>query len=120
MVIFCNIPWFRLTPEAVEIDREEKKAVEDCREDLKDRLKRFIFMSKRKVFPLNIIQGMQWYLCLPEDFLRCLEVSKRKVSLYSVISTLCKLIKPLLQMWRATKIDSLCKLHQLVFLQNLP
>uniref|UniRef100_A0A2N9F2I9 Amino acid transporter transmembrane domain-containing protein n=1 Tax=Fagus sylvatica TaxID=28930 RepID=A0A2N9F2I9_FAGSY len=27
----------RLTPEAVEIDREEKKAVEDCREDLKDR-----------------------------------------------------------------------------------
>ena len=28
-----NLPWFRLTPEAVEIDREEKKAVEDCRED---------------------------------------------------------------------------------------
>ena len=32
-------------------------------------------MSKRKVLPLKIIQGMQWYLGLPEDFLRCLEVN---------------------------------------------
>ena len=70
-----NLPWFRLTQEAVEIDREEKRLFEDCRDDLKNRLKRFILMSKRKVLPLKIIQGMQWYLGLPEDFLRCLEVN---------------------------------------------
>ena len=70
-----NLPWFRLTPEAVEIDREEKRVFENCKEDLKDRLKRFILMSKGKVLPLKIIQGMQWYLGLPEDFLRCLEVN---------------------------------------------
>ncbi|XP_030928651.1 protein WHAT'S THIS FACTOR 9, mitochondrial [Quercus lobata] len=70
-----NLPWFRLTPEAVEIDREEKRVFENCKEDLKDRLKRFILMSKGNVLPLKIIQGMQWYLGLPEDFLRCLEVN---------------------------------------------
>ncbi|XP_008233291.1 PREDICTED: protein ROOT PRIMORDIUM DEFECTIVE 1 [Prunus mume] len=65
-----NLPWFRLTPEADEIDREEKRVYEDCREDLRDRLKKFILMSKEKVLPLKIIQGMQWYLGLPDDFLQ--------------------------------------------------
>ncbi|KAJ7975040.1 protein ROOT PRIMORDIUM DEFECTIVE 1-like [Quillaja saponaria] len=64
-----NLPWFRLTPEAVEIDRDEKMVYEKCREDLKDRLKKMILMSKGKVVPLKIIQGMQWYLGLPDDFL---------------------------------------------------
>jgi len=70
-----NLPWFRLTPEAAEIDREEKRVFEEHKDDLKDRLKRLILMSKGKVLPLKIIQGMQWYLGLPEDFLRCLEVN---------------------------------------------
>jgi len=69
------LPWFRLTPEAAEIDREEKRVFEEHKDDLKDRLKRLILMSKGKVLPLKIIQGMQWYLGLPEDFLRCLEVN---------------------------------------------
>nr|XP_048325831.1 protein WHAT'S THIS FACTOR 9, mitochondrial-like [Ziziphus jujuba var. spinosa] len=64
-----NLPWFRLTREAVEIDREERRIYEDCRKDLRERLKRFILMSKGKVLPLKIIKGMQWYLGLPDDFL---------------------------------------------------
>ncbi|OMP01087.1 hypothetical protein COLO4_12168 [Corchorus olitorius] len=64
-----NLPWFRLTPEAAEIDREEKRVFEECKEDLKDRLKRFVLMSKDKVLPLKIIKGMEWYLGLPEGFL---------------------------------------------------
>ncbi|XVF83145.1 hypothetical protein PTKIN_Ptkin16aG0110100 [Pterospermum kingtungense] len=64
-----NLPWFRLTPEATEIDREEKRVYEECKEDIKDRLKRFILMSKDKVLPLKIIKGMEWYLGLPERFL---------------------------------------------------
>ncbi|KAE8055647.1 hypothetical protein FH972_012474 [Carpinus fangiana] len=70
-----NLPWFRLTPEAAEIDKEEKRVFEERRDDLTDRLKRLILMSKGKVLPLKIIQGMQWYLGLPEDFLRYLEVN---------------------------------------------
>ncbi|KAK9911222.1 hypothetical protein M0R45_035143 [Rubus argutus] len=64
-----NHPWFKLTPEAAEIDREEKNVYENCREDLRDRLKRLILMSKEKVLPLKIIQGMKWFLGLPDDFL---------------------------------------------------
>ncbi|XP_024031711.1 protein WHAT'S THIS FACTOR 1 [Morus notabilis] len=65
-----NLPWFRLTPEAAEIDREEKRVYEDCGEDLRERLKRFISMSKDRALPLKIIQGMKWYLGLPDDFLQ--------------------------------------------------
>ncbi|GAV62526.1 PORR domain-containing protein [Cephalotus follicularis] len=70
-----NLPWFRLTPEAVEIDREEKKVREECREELLDRLKRFILMNKDHALPLKIVQGMLWYLGLPEDFLKNPEVN---------------------------------------------
>ncbi|XP_038710265.1 protein WHAT'S THIS FACTOR 9, mitochondrial-like [Tripterygium wilfordii] len=70
-----NLPWFRLTPEAAGIDREERRVYEDCREDFKDRLKKLISMSKEKVLPLKIIRGMQWYLGLPEDFLHHPEIN---------------------------------------------
>lgn len=65
-----NLPWFRLTQEAAEIHREERKVYENCREDLRGRLKRLILMSKQKVLPLKIIKGLEWYLGLPEDFLQ--------------------------------------------------
>ncbi|KAJ9175511.1 hypothetical protein P3X46_014059 [Hevea brasiliensis] len=64
-----NLPWFRLTQEAAAIDREEKRLLEECKEDLTERLKKFILMSKEKVLPFKIIKGMLWYLGLPEDFL---------------------------------------------------
>ncbi|GMG99421.1 hypothetical protein Nepgr_001261 [Nepenthes gracilis] len=64
-----NLPWFRLTPKAVEIDREEKSVYEECKRDLRLRLKKFIMMSREKRLPLKIIQGLQWYLGLPDDFL---------------------------------------------------
>lgn len=65
-----NHPWFRLTPEAAEIDRDEMRVYEECREDLRSRLRKMILMTREKVLPLKIIQGMQWYLGLPNDFLR--------------------------------------------------
>ncbi|KGN52254.1 protein WHAT'S THIS FACTOR 9, mitochondrial [Cucumis sativus] len=65
-----NHPWFRLTPKAVEIDAEEKKTYQNCREDLICRLKKFILMSKNNVLPLKIIRGMQWYLGIPDDLLQ--------------------------------------------------
>ncbi|MED6134603.1 wtf element Wtf9 [Stylosanthes scabra] len=65
-----NLPWFRLTPEAAEIDKDEKRVYEDYREDLRSRLKKMILMTRENVLPLKIIQGMQWYLGLPDDFLQ--------------------------------------------------
>ncbi|KAI5431796.1 protein WHAT'S THIS FACTOR 9, mitochondrial [Lathyrus oleraceus] len=66
----CNHPWFRMTTEAAEIDRDEKKVYEESREELRSRLRKMILMTKENVLPLKIIQGMQWYLGLPSDFLQ--------------------------------------------------
>ncbi|XP_027333983.1 protein WHAT'S THIS FACTOR 9, mitochondrial [Abrus precatorius] len=65
-----NLPWFRLTSEAAKIDRDEKRVYEECREDLRSRLRKLILMTRENVLPLKIIQGMQWYLGLPNDFLQ--------------------------------------------------
>ncbi|KAK7300322.1 hypothetical protein RJT34_11165 [Clitoria ternatea] len=65
-----NHPWFRLTSEAAEIDRDEKRVYEECREDLRSRLRKMILMTRENALPLKIIQGMQWYLGLPNDFLQ--------------------------------------------------
>lgn len=65
-----NLPWFRLTSEAAHVDREEKRVYEECREDLRVRLKKMIMMSRENVLPLKIIKGMLWYLGLPDDFLK--------------------------------------------------
>ncbi|KAK7392895.1 hypothetical protein VNO78_21345 [Psophocarpus tetragonolobus] len=65
-----NLPWFRLTPEATQIHREEISIYQECRDDLRSRLRKMIFMTRENVLPLKIIQGMQWYLGLPNDFLQ--------------------------------------------------
>lgn len=70
-----NHPWFRLTSEAAEIDRDEKRVYEESREDLRSRLRKMILMTREKVLPLKIIQGMQWYLGLPNDFLQYPELN---------------------------------------------
>ncbi|KAL9233226.1 hypothetical protein vseg_008250 [Gypsophila vaccaria] len=65
-----NLPWFRLTPKAIEIDVEEKSIYENHKSDLRLRLKKLILMSKDKMLPVRIIKGVQWYLGLPDDFLQ--------------------------------------------------
>ncbi|KAL9843510.1 Protein WHAT'S THIS FACTOR 9 [Arabidopsis thaliana] len=65
-----NLPWFRLTPEATELDRQERVVYQTSADDLRDRLKKLILMSKDNVLPLSIVQGMKWYLGLPDDYLQ--------------------------------------------------
>ncbi|XP_050209995.1 protein WHAT'S THIS FACTOR 9, mitochondrial [Mercurialis annua] len=68
-----NLPWFRLTREAVEIDEEEKRVFVEFRDELNERLMRFIMMSREKVVPLKILKGMLWYLGLNDDFLETID-----------------------------------------------
>ncbi|CAN1768401.1 Protein WHAT'S THIS FACTOR 9, mitochondrial [Linum perenne] len=68
-----NLPWFRLTHKAAEIDREEMSLLEVHQEDLKERLKKFILMSKEKALPLKIIKGLGWYLGWSDDMLQKLD-----------------------------------------------
>ncbi|KAL5721013.1 hypothetical protein ACHQM5_013622 [Ranunculus cassubicifolius] len=70
-----NLPWFRLTPEAIELDREEQAVYVDRRVEIVDRLKRFILMSEENKLPLKVIRGLQWYLGLPDELLKNLDDS---------------------------------------------
>ncbi|CAA0838895.1 Ubiquitin carboxyl-terminal hydrolase family protein [Striga hermonthica] len=65
-----NMPWFRLTARAIELDREERMVYEDFADNIVGRLKKLILMSgtQRKMLPLKIIKGLQWYLGLPPEF----------------------------------------------------
>ncbi|XP_072952357.1 protein WHAT'S THIS FACTOR 9, mitochondrial [Typha angustifolia] len=65
-----NLPWFKLTQEALDLDREERAVYEAYRPEMVDRLRRLILMSKEKVLPTRVVKGMLWYLGLPEGFLR--------------------------------------------------
>lgn len=65
-----NLPWFRLTQEGIDIDQEEREIYLRRRTEIVGRLRRLIMMSREKMLPLRIVQGMLWYLGLPEDFLK--------------------------------------------------
>lgn len=65
-----NLPWFRLTPEAVMLNDEEQVVYRDYKTGLQERLKKLILMSVENRLPLKVIQGMLWYLGLPDDYVR--------------------------------------------------
>ncbi|GJT55812.1 protein root primordium defective 1 [Tanacetum coccineum] len=74
-----NLPWFRLTPEAIKLNDEEQCVYRDFKDDLEERLMKFVLMSVENWLPLKVIKGMLWYLGLPDDYLRgglgeCFEV----------------------------------------------
>ncbi|KAJ0977350.1 hypothetical protein J5N97_012824 [Dioscorea zingiberensis] len=65
-----NLPWFKLTQEAIDTHREERLVFEAHGPEIVDRLRRLVLMSRGKVLPLRMAQGMLWYLGLPEDYLQ--------------------------------------------------
>ena len=62
-----NHPWFRLTPQALELHEEELAVYRDRRDDIWIRLKKLILMSRGRVLPVRVIRGLRWYLGLPES-----------------------------------------------------
>lgn len=74
-----NHPWFRLTPEAMALHREECAVYADRGPEIWDRLRRVMLMSKEKQLPVKVVQGLRWVLGLPEDFLSNLDVGFRVV-----------------------------------------
>ncbi|XP_076935377.1 protein WHAT'S THIS FACTOR 9, mitochondrial-like [Bidens hawaiensis] len=64
-----NLPWFRLTREAVVLHNEEQAVYRDSKDELEERLMKFILMSVEKRLPLKTIKGVLWYLGLPDDYL---------------------------------------------------
>lgn len=66
-----NLPWFRLTNKAIELDKEERLVYEECKDEIVGRLKKFIMISgTRKMLPLKVIKGLRWHLGLPSEFFK--------------------------------------------------
>ncbi|KAL8513440.1 hypothetical protein ACS0TY_012775 [Phlomoides rotata] len=66
-----DLPWFRLTDKAIELDKEERIVYEEFKDDIMERLKKLILMSgRRKVLPLKVIKGLHWNLGLPDEFFK--------------------------------------------------
>ncbi|KAG9452570.1 hypothetical protein H6P81_005474 [Aristolochia fimbriata] len=80
-----NLPWFRLTREAIHLSEEEQAVYESNSLDLVDRLKKLVLMSNEQMLPMKIIQGMQWYLGFSADFLQ--NVVKRFGGAFEVVET---------------------------------
>lgn len=65
-----NLPWFKLTQDAIELSEHESSLYRDRKHEIFDRLRRLILMSSEKMLPLRVVKGMLWYLGLPDDFLK--------------------------------------------------
>ncbi|CAN6443605.1 unnamed protein product [Victoria cruziana] len=69
-----NLPWFRLTQEAIDLDNEEQAVYKADRSNIIKRLKKILLMSRGNMLPLKVIRGLQWYLGLPDEFLGNMEL----------------------------------------------
>ncbi|KAJ3700898.1 hypothetical protein LUZ61_004603 [Rhynchospora tenuis] len=65
-----NLPWFKLTQDAIELDREEHMVYDAKIGEIVDRLRLLLLMSRERALPFRVVQGMLWYLGLPDNFLK--------------------------------------------------
>ncbi|KAJ4794396.1 Ubiquitin carboxyl-terminal hydrolase family protein [Rhynchospora pubera] len=65
-----NLPWFKLTKDAIELDQEERMVYEGKIGQIVDRLRLLLLMSRERTLPFRVVQGMLWYLGLPDNFLK--------------------------------------------------
>ncbi|KAA8527312.1 hypothetical protein F0562_034591 [Nyssa sinensis] len=63
-----RIPWFRLTPEALDLHQEELTVQQQYRMDLLDRLRKLLMLTQDRTLPLQTIDQLKWDIGLPFDY----------------------------------------------------
>ncbi|KAK4394588.1 protein WHAT'S THIS FACTOR 9, mitochondrial [Sesamum angolense] len=64
-----HVPWYKLTPEALDVYNQEMRFVyEDCYVDIFNRLQKLLMLTKERLLPLQTIDQLRWYLGLPYDY----------------------------------------------------
>lgn len=61
------VPWFKLSPEALEYHREEVNVLRQCNIDVVNRLRKLLMMTNKRMLPLQTIDQLKWDLGLPYD-----------------------------------------------------
>ncbi|KAF3640601.1 putative two-component response regulator ARR2-like [Capsicum annuum] len=62
------VPWFKLTPEALEFHHEQVNVLRQCSTDIVNRLRKLLMMTNERMLPLQTIDQLKWDLGLPHDF----------------------------------------------------
>eukprot|EP00252_Welwitschia_mirabilis_P016851 TRINITY_DN3747_c0_g3_i1.p1 TRINITY_DN3747_c0_g3~~TRINITY_DN3747_c0_g3_i1.p1 ORF type:complete len:437 (+),score=48.26 TRINITY_DN3747_c0_g3_i1:103-1413(+) len=63
-----NVPWFRLTKEAIDVDKEEERVIERNEMDFIESLCRLLMMMKSREIPLKALEPWKWDLGLPPRY----------------------------------------------------
>lgn len=67
-----RVPWFRLTPEALNFYQEEFTVIRKNEKDFVDRLCKLLMLTKGRMLPLQTIEQLKWDLGLPYDYVHSL------------------------------------------------
>lgn len=62
------VPWFSLTPEALNLHQEELNIVQQYQKDLLDRLCKLLMLTKERTLPLQTIDQLKWDMGLPYGY----------------------------------------------------
>ncbi|XP_059653015.1 protein WHAT'S THIS FACTOR 9, mitochondrial-like [Cornus florida] len=63
-----RVPWFRLTPKALDLHQEELGIYQNCEMDLLDRFCKLLMLTKDRILPLQTIDQLKWDIGLPFDY----------------------------------------------------
>lgn len=62
------VPWFGLTPKALDLHLEELDIRKQYYRDIRDRLSKLLMLTKENILPLQTIDQVKWDLGLPYDY----------------------------------------------------
>lgn len=63
-----RVPCFSLTPEALELHKEELNVVEQNQTDLVNRLRKLLMLTRDWILPLQTVDQLKWDMGLPYDY----------------------------------------------------
>ncbi|KAL4563360.1 hypothetical protein LXL04_027401 [Taraxacum kok-saghyz] len=63
------VPWFRLSPHAIELHQESMAVFNQNQRDFLDRITKLLLLTKNTILPLQTIDQLKWDLGLPHDYL---------------------------------------------------
>lgn len=78
-----RVPWFRLTPEALNLHQEALDALQQNEMDLLNRLRKLLMLTSERILPLQTIDQLKWDLGLPYDY--CHSLVPRYPELFSMV-----------------------------------
>ncbi|XAR67834.1 hypothetical protein NMG60_11002757 [Bertholletia excelsa] len=62
------VPWFHLTPKALDLHQEELIAFQQSKKDIINRLCKLLMLTEQRALPLQTIDQLQWDMGLPYDY----------------------------------------------------